>query len=178
MEESSVIEWPIIGVRNLDESVDYYTRRLLFSPCDKNGSFNETQEIKLKLYDSYLVLKGGGSGPQYECSKKRMMPPKRTKLNTLFKWLGLSSIPTHFREYEKEFNPQMPPLLYFPVPEPQKYFESIKHKGARLISEKSFIYYDFEGFFALDNGGNKVFFFRDHHGPYDPKLWTWGLVAI
>ena len=70
-------------------------------------------------------------------------------------------------------NKDEPPTLFIPVPDCAEYFNQVSQTEARLVSDNRMIDHDFEGFYVKDNEGNRLLFFRDHHGPYDPSHWNW-----
>lgn len=137
-------EWPILGVSNLQDTVKYYTEKLSFELFNDRYSIKTRTEVKLRLFDFVLVLKEGAKGPIYDP-----------------------------QEYADEIIPNGSPILWIPVPEPKSYFDILKSKGANVVSKKNdYLDYELEGFFVLDNEDNKLFFFLDHHGPYDPFDWV------
>ena len=138
-------EWPILGVSNLQDAVKYYSEKLLFELVNDRYSIKTRSEAKLKLFDFFLVLKEGAKGPIYDP-----------------------------QEYVDEIIPNVSPILWIPVPEPESCFNRLKSKGANIISKNDMVGHELEGFYVLDNEDNKLFFFLDHHGPYAPDFWLLG----
>lgn len=162
------IEWPIIGVNNLQEAVDYYLNSLNFDLNTDKNKLNGHEEVKIKLFDFLLVLRKDGKGPIYETSNKRRIKRKVPFFSfkkILIKILG--------HNYIKQAESKSLPALYIPVPDINQYFNAIKNKGSKILTENKFLSYDFEGFYVHDNEGNKLLFFRDYHGTYNPNSWEW-----
>jgi len=147
---SEMIEWPFIGAKNIIKLVDFYIRNLGFELYKKEMDFDGYRLAKLRLFDFYMViLKTDKVGPIYRHSEKVRKPRK------------------------KNFEPQEPPILCIPVPNPSMYFNTLKDKNVKILCEKKMLDYDLEGFYILDPEDNKILFFRDYHGRYDPSLWEW-----
>lgn len=136
-------EWPILRVGNLQNAVKYYTEKLSFELFNDRYSIKTRSEAKLKLFDFFIILKEGTRGPIYDP-----------------------------QEYAGEIISDVLPMLWIPVPDPESYFNILKSNGANIVSKKNgSLDRELEGFFALDNEDNKLLFFLDHHGPYDPIYW-------
>ncbi len=175
MDKLNELEWPIIGVSDLTKSSEFYIKNLNFEANQKETDSINYKEIDLKLFEFHLILKESKiKGPIYEQSKKVIKPIKPVEVRVGF---GRFSFPIQLPKldykFQKEFKSDKPPILYIPVPEPSKYFNTIKDKGIRFLSQNKFLGHDFEGFYVLDNENNKILFFRDYHGPYNPNLWVW-----
>jgi catechol 2,3-dioxygenase-like lactoylglutathione lyase family enzyme len=140
-------EWPTIGVRNLSKSVEYYRAKFGFELIEDKINLDECTEVRLKLFDFYLILVKNGIGPIYKEGQRLVRP--------------------------KKYDVKLPAVLYIPVPDSKKFYNSIKDKGGRIVTKNKFWGPDFEGVYVFDNDGNRILFFRDHHGPYEAKFWHW-----
>ena len=137
-------KWPILGVRDLDKSVVFYTNRLFFK---KSG--DETPDsIKIEHCRFFLHLTIRDSGPVYHESSHTIIPNK-----------GVST--------------SLSPSLWIPVDQPKRYYDEIKKDVITVLCRNKMLGSDFEGFYILDPEGNKILFFKDYHGPYDPMDWKW-----
>jgi hypothetical protein len=136
-------EWPILGVSNTVEATNYYVANLLF---EKDEDF-EDQKISLKLGGFTLVLSNKHKGPQFSHS-------------------------THVLKDKKKNAALSGPSLWIPVEDTASYYKRVV-QCALVLSENKMLDYDFEGFNVVDNEGNKILFFHNYHGPYDPADWMW-----
>ncbi len=155
-ESINSLEWPIIGVKDIKASVQFYTKQLGFKLVNENIDFNNCNEIQLSFSDYLITLKPKGNGPIYENSKK-VIKPKRHN----FKRVGVKGNPT----------------LNIHIPDPDKYMNESKEKGIKCYEEdKKYSRPQLKGFYILDNENNRVYFYRDFHGPYGlsgPYGWHW-----
>jgi hypothetical protein len=136
-------EWPILGVSNIEETINYYVANFLF----EKGDYFKDQKTYLRLGNFTLWLTDKHRGPLLSKSK-------------------------HILEDKKKNTSLSVPSLWIPVEDTASYYKRVT-QHTRVLSENKMLDYDFEGFYVLDKEHNKILFFHDHHGPYDSTAWMW-----